>query len=236
MKKISIVKAGIGLALASLTTLSLAPVVFAEPYGWTPQVDFSNQGPPRCGDPKPDKAPILLQPNHQVLPKKPKNGEVVLYWHKVPGASGYNVYYGLSPKNYIYTAPDIGDTNNFTVTHLANKTYYFAVQAKKGCAASGLSNEWAGRAGGGGVTLAAASGFVPVRKTGTTVNNVNQTTPEPSPTKATAVQGITAPPATVNYQPPVRPQTATRTPTAVPTPQPKQSWWLNILKWIGLAR
>jgi hypothetical protein len=83
--------------------------VKAEPYGWSPQVDFSNQGPPKCTDSKPDKAPILLQPNHPVLPKKPKKGEVVLYWHRVPGATGYNVYYGLTPKNYIFSAPNVGD-------------------------------------------------------------------------------------------------------------------------------
>ena len=115
--------------------------VKAEPYGWSPQTDFSNQGAPSCSDSKPDKEPILLQPNHPVLPKKPKKGEVVLYWHKVPGATGYNIYYGLSPKNYIFSAPNIGDTNNFTVGYLPNKVFYFAVQAKKGCAAGALSKE-----------------------------------------------------------------------------------------------
>ena len=240
MKKISIAKAGVSLALASLTALSLTPVVFAEPYGWSPQVDFSNQGPPACTDSKPDKAPVLLQPNHPSLPKKPKKGEVVLYWHTVPGANGYNVYYGLSPKNYIYTAPNLGNTNNFTVSFLANKTYYFAVQAKNGCSAGALSQEWAVRPGGGSVSLV-ANGFVPVQRqsTGTPKKStvVVQPVEEPSPTKSSSVQGVnaTAPPV---YQQPVRSQTTTRVPT--PTPQPQGSWWDNffngLLKGLGLKR
>ncbi len=248
MKKVSLTRIGIGLSLASFTALTLAPVALAEPYGWSPQVDFSNQGAPQCGNAKPNKAPVLLQPNHPVLPKKPKKGEVVLYWHKVPGASGYNIYYGLSPKNYIYTAPNLGDTNNFTVTHLAGKTYYFAVQAKNGCAAGALSNEWAGRAGGGGTALAAATGFTPVKQsTGATPKQSPSSSsntivlPTVEPTKATAVQGITAPPAKVNQQQPtVRPQsqTGTRPPTtATPTTKPQQtSWWDWVLKALGLSR
>lgn len=142
--------------------------VKAEPYGWSPQVDFSNQGPPACTDAKPDKAPILLQPNHPVLPKKPKKGEVVLYWHKVPGATSYNVYYGLSPRNYIYSAVNIGDIGNFTVGYLPNKNFYFAVQALNGCAAGTLSHEWSARPGGGGyagnpVLGTTAAKIVPVR-------------------------------------------------------------------------
>lgn len=186
-----------------------AGVVKAEPYGWSPQVDFSNQGPPKCTDSKPDKAPILLQPNHPVLPKKAKKGEVVLYWHKVPGANGYNVYYGLSPKNYIFSAPNIGDTNNFTVGFLPNKTFYFAVQAKQGCAASGLSKEWAGRPGGGGYISPVLGAFkaTPIKRT--TAPSVGQSgsgtvvVPTVQSGNNAQVKGVQTENAQPTYQPPV---------------------------------
>lgn len=231
------------ISIAVLINLTLMLVVVAgqvkaEPYGWSPQTDFSNQGPPQCTDAKPDKAPILLQPNHPKLPKKAtKAGEVVLYWHKVPGATGYNVYYGLSPKNYIYTAPDLGDTDNFTVGYLANKNYYFAVQAKKGCAASSVSNEWIGRPGKGGYYTAVAK-YTPIKKTTTT------TTPSTSggttvvlPTTAPQVQGISTgqqPTVKSNYQAPKNPVTQPKSTAVVPTQAPKpKGFWQTILGFFG---
>jgi hypothetical protein len=148
--KITASKIGIAASIVSLLLIN-AGSAFAEdrPYGWSPQTDFSNQGPPTCGNSNPDKAPALLQPNHPILPKKAKGGEVVLYWHKVPGANNYSVYYGFSPKNYIFSAPDVGDTDNLVVRFLPNKIMYFSVQARNGCAAGPLSREWAVRPGSG---------------------------------------------------------------------------------------
>lgn len=199
--------------------------VQAEPYGWSPQVDFSNQGPPVCTDQKP-KAPILYQPNHPLLPKAKGKGQIRLQWTKVPGASNYSVFYGLTPKNYIYSSPDVGNTDNFTVGYLVNKIYYFAVTAKAGCAGSSHSNEWAGRPGAGGVVLAAA-GFKPVKKTTppAKVTKPVVVTISPEPTKAAEVKGVQtqtnvqptyqAP----QYNPPQAP------PAAVPvTPKPKGFW------------
>lgn len=184
--------------LLAVIAVSARDVKAAE-YGWSPQVDFSNQGPPKCTDSKPDKAPILLQPNHPVLPKKAKKGEVVLYWHKVPGATGYNIYYGLSPKNYIFSAPNIGDTNNFTVGFLPNKLFYFAVQAVKGCAAGSLSKEWAARPGGGGYVSPVLGAFkaTPIKRTVPQVGQSGVTSAVPQ------VKGIQAPTAQPTYQPPV---------------------------------
>ncbi len=232
------------ISFAVLINLTLMLVVVtgqakAEPYGWSPQTDFSNQGPPQCTDAKPDKAPILLQPNHPKLPKKAtKAGEVVLYWHKVPGATGYNIYYGLSPKNYIYTAPDIGDTDNFTIGYLANKNYYFAVQAKKGCAASSISNEWIGRPGKGGYYTAVAK-YTPIKKTTAPYVPTSAGTTVVIPTTAPQVQGISTEkqPTTVknNYQAPkntvYQPQPTAVVPTQAPKPK---GLWQQFLGIFGL--
>lgn len=152
------------IGLVSFMYVLFSSAVMAEPYGWSPNVDNSWGGTPKCTESGP-KPPILYQPNHPVLPKAKGKGQIRLQWTKVPEASNYSVFYGLSPKNYIYSAPDIGDTDNFTVGYLANKTYYFAVSAKKGCASSGPSNEWGGRPGVGGYYVAAAPGFTAVRRT-----------------------------------------------------------------------
>lgn len=217
------------LVLAFIFFLVDIEPVKAEPYGWSPSVDNSWQGPPKCTDAKPDKAPVLLQPNHPVLPKKPKKGEVVLYWHKVPGATGYNVYYGLSPKNYIFSAPDIGDTNNFTVGYLPNKIFYFAVQAKKGCAAGNLSQEWNARPGYGGYAGLAASTGNPIVRT---------YTPPPKPvTKQTIILPTTAPDikgvdtnsnTNQNYQP-QEPYIPPSVPPAVQPAKPKAKGFFEMI-------
>lgn len=216
--------------------------VKAEPYGWSPNVDNSWQGPPTCTDAKPDKAPILLQPNHPALPQKPKNGEVVLYWHRVPGATGYNIYYGLTPKNYIFSAPDIGDTNNFTVRFLPNKLFYFVVQAKKGCAASGLSKEWAARPGGTGFASTIVLGTFPgtpiKRKTPSSVGQTNGVTvvvPTVSQSNKNAqVKGVQAEPTEPTYQAPAyKPQVAVAN---VPTPTPKpKGFFAKVLSFFGFG-
>lgn len=211
--------------------------VKAESYGWSPQVDFSNQGPPTCTDAKPDKAPILLQPNHPALPKKPtKAGEVILYWHKVPGATGYNIYYGLTPKNYIYTAADIGDTNNFTISYLANKNYYFAVQAKKGCAASSLSNEWRARPGKGGYALGGVvrgvqvvrkAVAVPSFKPDVVTTEITLPSPTTSEVKGISTQTVIQP-TQVIYQAPTK-NSGNAQNAALPTPAPKKKGFWQLL-------
>lgn len=222
MKK-KFIKLGLLSSPLLLIILGLAGPVKAEPYGWSPNVDNSWQGPPKCGDSAP-KAPILYEPNHRLLPKAKEKGAIRLQWTKVPDASNYSVFYGLTPKNYIYSAADVGDTNNFTVRFLANKKYYFAVTAKAGCAGSPKSNEWVGRPGGGGVSLA-ASGFTPVkrvvRKVATTPDTVtNPSTPDVTipvvvqPTNPPVVQGAET------YQP--QQQTVQEPPPAVPLAPKKQ--------------
>ncbi len=225
----------IGIITIPLFSL-LAGTVRAEPYGWSPQVDFSNQGPPACTDSKPDKAPILLQPNHPVLPKKPKNGEVVLYWHKVPGATGYNIYYGLTPKNYIFSVPNVGDTNNFTVGFLPNKVFYFAVQAIKGCAAGNMSKEWAARPGGSGYISPVLGTFTgtPIRRTtppsAGPSGGVTVVVPTVSQSGNNAqVKGVQAPTTQPTYRPTVYQPPVTSAP--IPTPKPKGffDWVLSLL-------
>lgn len=126
--------------------LTSATPVYADPvyYGSTPNLDNSWQGLPVCNEAKP-KAPVLYEPGNPALPQAKNPGEVRLQWTKVPEATGYNIYYGISSRNYIFSVPSLGDVDNYTVGHLENRIYYFAVQAKGSCAASELSNEWAAR-------------------------------------------------------------------------------------------
>ncbi|MBI4991389.1 hypothetical protein HZB96_04835 [Candidatus Gottesmanbacteria bacterium] len=219
--KNTLLKIGIAVSPFLFLLTGVVGKVQAEPYGWSPQVDFSNQGPPTCTDAKP-KAPILYQPNHPLLQKAKGKGQIRLQWVRVPGASNYSVFYGLTPKNYIYSSPDVGNTDNFTVGYLANKVYYFAVTAKAGCAGSKHSNEWAGRPGAGGVVLAAA-GFKPVKKTTAPAKVTQPTVLQPTQTPSVkGVQTQNVQPTTYQapqYNPPVAP------PAAVPvTPKPKGFW------------
>lgn len=231
-----------------LTGVLAAPVIFslvflvttvnAEPYGWSPNVDNSWGGTPTCTDSKPDKAPILLQPNHSLL-GRPSAGEVRLFWHKVPGATGYNVYYGLSPHNYIFSAANLPDTDRFNVRHLTARRYYFAVQAKKGCAASNLSNEWWGVPGGGGGSstggggvLGVATGFTPVKR------QVFPTLQPEEETEVTTpqVQGVEEYQQPQVYEQPTSPPVGNPQPF-VPQPTPKPlSFWQRLLKAIGLYK
>ena len=222
--KNTLLKIGIVVSPLLFFVLAAGPVK-AEPYGWSPSVDNSWQGPPTCGDAQP-KAPILYQPNHPLLPRATKPGEVRLNWIDTESdVADHNVYIGLSPKNYIQTAINVGRTNNFTVRFLANKTYYFAVQAKKGCAASKLSNEWSGRPGGGYTTvLGAASGYVPVTVTAPAIGEP-VVEPTAEPTEA-SVQGVQAEPTTYQaplYNPPTLPVR-----TVTPTPKPR-NWLQNLI-------
>ncbi|OGG30972.1 hypothetical protein A3I51_02310 [Candidatus Gottesmanbacteria bacterium RIFCSPLOWO2_02_FULL_38_8] len=217
MKKDILLKAGAITAPIIFSLVFLTTGAMAEPYGWSPNVDNSWGGPPTCTDSKPDKAPIQLPPNHSLLGAPAKN-EVRVWWHKVPGATGYNIYYGLSPHNYIFSAPDLPDTDRYYVGHLTAGRYYFAVQAKRGCAAGNLSNELWSVPGGrrlstGGVT----NNFVPARTAAPT-----PTVAAPEPTAVEAVQGVE------EYQPPVvqeNPPAVNPNPfVPLPTPKPLNFW------------
>lgn len=162
------------LVLLVVVAFSVTPVKAVE-YGTGTDPVKPWEGLPVCNDPKP-KAPVLYEPNNPVLQKAKNPGEIRLQWTKVPGASGYNVYFGLSSRNYIFSAADLGDTDNYTVKFLGNRTYYFAVQTKSGCARGPLSNEWAARPGGGGAVIVTTSAFIPVQR-----GTANETTVENNP-------------------------------------------------------
>ena len=159
------------LILGLLVLLSAVPVKAVD-YGGQPELDNSWKPLPVCTENKP-KAPILYEPNNPAIQKAKYPGEIRLQWTKVPQASNYNVYFGLSPRNYIYSATDIGNTDNYTVRFLGNRTYYFAVQSKANCAIGPVSNEWAARPGGGGTSIVPMS-FAPVQRQAAVNNEVQQ--------------------------------------------------------------
>lgn len=229
-------------SIFALLALGASPVL-AVPYGWSPQVDFSWQGPPACTDSAPP-APILYQPNNPVVPQATEKGAIRLLWTWVPSASSYSVFYGLTPGNYIYSAADIGNTNTFTVRFLGSRKYYFAVNAKGGCASSGLSNEWWGIPNGGvpsSNTLGVATGFVPVVYGAQTSINTPSYVPADNTvvTGTPSVQGVSdqrQQPTQPVYQPPVNDAGRVEQP-AVPVARPKPKGFLQwLFSLIGLGK
>ncbi|OGG33962.1 hypothetical protein A3I80_00970 [Candidatus Gottesmanbacteria bacterium RIFCSPLOWO2_02_FULL_40_10] len=224
----------LGLAIASIIPIFIlvTGIVNAEPYGWSPDVDNSWGGPPSRVGPKLDKAPILIQPNISLLPRATNPGEVRLFWHKVPGATGYHVYFGLSPGNYIFSAPDLPDTDNYTVSFLVpGRTYYFAVQAIQGYSVSDLSNEWWAVAGGssssnetGEEVLGDQTSMAPVRDT-LAYQSYEENTQENSLMQAQALDEYT--PVTTE---PVRVENQM---AAAPRPTPNQTnFWQKLIAFI----
>ena len=213
MRKNSVALVGLlGLVIASVV---FAPQVFAEAYGWSPEVNSGSKKTAACTDEK-LKAPILYEPNHPALPRAKGAGQVRLQWTKVPGANGYNVYYGLTPRNYIYSVRDLPDSSDsYTIGGLANRNYYFAVQTKKGCAAGPFSKEWGGRPNGGGF-LTAAVGAVPLQRT---------TTPIKATPAAPLVQPKVQPSAPVVLP---APRTVTPPPAAAPAPTKQVGFFESI--------
>jgi len=224
MKKVFIY--AVSLSTALLMFLVAVYPVFAESYGWSPDTSVKPPTSKVCTDVPLVDSPVLFQPNHPLLPKAKGKGEVRLVWTKVPGANNYNVYYGLSPKNYIYAAPDVGDSDNYTVKALANRTYYFAVQAMKGCAAGPLSNEWPGRPTYGGSTLAAID-FAPVQRQKvmgeTTDTEPVYTPPEPDEDEFNAPASTFRPTAEESEQP-----SDIIPPAALPKPKGFLNWLLSL--------
>jgi len=104
---------------------------------------------PTCNNEKPS-IPVLYEPNHPLFGGQKKLGEVTLHWAKADRATSYNVLYGLSPRNYIFSGLKVGDgnTTTYSVGGLnPGTTYYFTVQANNDCKPGGLSNEWGASAG-----------------------------------------------------------------------------------------
>jgi hypothetical protein len=93
----------------------------------------SNSGSPVCNDSQPN-TPYLLS-------AKPTGANAVnVSWEKVLGnADGYSIEYGPTSKNYIYSALNLGNVDNYTINGLSGGC--FAVRAWNGCADSALSNE-----------------------------------------------------------------------------------------------
>jgi len=170
----------------------------------------SAKGASVCGDEKPGQ-PVLYEPGHPLLPKATKPGSIRLNWLKASRATHYSVAYGLTSGNYIYGVPDVGNTDNFTVEGLGNRTYYFAVRAVNNCMPGPLSNEWSARArGASSLALGPATGFIPAPKI------------SPSPVKEEGpVLTPTAVP-TQEYIPPkgVTPRVERELPQVSPTPTP----------------
>jgi len=104
---------------------------------------------PTCNNEKPS-IPVLYEPNHPLFGGQKKLGEVTLHWAKADRATSYNILYGLSPRNYIFSGLKVGDgnTTTYSVSGLnPGTTYYFTVQANNDCKPGGLSNEWGANAG-----------------------------------------------------------------------------------------
>ncbi len=119
---------------------------------------------PGCTDPSPD-TPANLE-----AASGPGKGEVSLTWTKV-GADYYSLVFGGASGAYEYGAPNIGNTDQYTVRQLTQgKLYYFAIAAVRGCASSGFSNEASARAEG-------ATGGLPAKVT-------PKASPKPTPTPA----------------------------------------------------
>ena len=84
---------------------------------------------PGCSDPKPEV------PTGFYAVSGPETGEITLYW-TAPSRPYTYFYVGYSdasdwpPK---WGNPDVGDTNNYTVSGLGSGTYWFWVRAGNGC-------------------------------------------------------------------------------------------------------
>ena len=110
-------------------------------------------GTPVCNKERPS-AVVLYEPNHRLLPRATKSGELRLNWLKTSRANKYSVAFGMKPGNYIYGAADVGDTNHFVVRFLTpGKKYYFVVRGINDCMPGEWSREWSAIVGArGGVT------------------------------------------------------------------------------------
>ncbi len=99
-----------------------------------------------CGNGSKNEAPneLAIPQNVQAVAG---NGEIVLSWSEAGGATGYNVYWGLSAGIHPDTAASydgvsIGVSSPYTITGLTNGTvYYLVITATAGSLESGPSTE-----------------------------------------------------------------------------------------------
>jgi hypothetical protein len=121
--------------IAFLAVVAVTPSsVYA--YGNDNNSSPSMPSAPVCTKEKPG-TPVLFEP------KKGKPGKITLQWSPVSNATTYTLAYGLSSRNYIYGAINIGNTTKFTVQSLRpGQKYYFSVLAVNDCMPSDYSNEW----------------------------------------------------------------------------------------------
>lgn len=127
------------LSLFVISFIAVAAVLPARvnAYGNSSSNNFTMPSAPVCGKEKPD-APILFQPS-----SSSKSGKVTLSWNPVAKATTYTLAYGLSSRNYIYGAVNIGNVTSYTVNSLTpGQKYYFSVLAVNECMPSNYSNEW----------------------------------------------------------------------------------------------
>src|SRR3990167_8600544 len=130
------------LSVFVLGLLALVPLNSNLAFGYNNTTDT-----PVCSKQAPSQV-VLYEPNHRLLPKATKSGEVRLNWLKTRNANKYTVAFGVKPGNYIYGAADVGDTNNFTVRFLTpGKKYYFVVRGVNDCMPGAWSREWAASTG-----------------------------------------------------------------------------------------
>jgi hypothetical protein len=172
--------------------------------------NISTPSAPSCDNEKPG-TPILFEPHHPLFGDEKKLGEVTLHWTKAERATSYNILYGLSPRNYIYSALQIGNGNTTTYSVAGlnpSKTYYFTVQANNGCKPGGLSNEWGANAG----NFFAASAPMDVLGAKTKKTLTTKTAAQLTPS-------ITAEPTTVS-------------PTIIPVQKEDYSFFGKILKFV----
>lgn len=89
-------------------------------------------------------------------------GTIKLAWDSVPGATGYNIYYGTSPNNYSIVI-DVGNTTQTTLTGITDCVDYYVSakaynQAGEGAQFADEINGWARPVVAGGSTISATQG------------------------------------------------------------------------------
>jgi hypothetical protein len=97
-----------------------------------------NHGSEACTSEKPKTAPVLLSWT------KTGVNQVTLHWSKVAGVQYYTVSFGLKSHKPIYGDPHVGDgnTTSTVINGLSGSTtYFFTIEAGKGCVHSDSSNE-----------------------------------------------------------------------------------------------
>jgi hypothetical protein len=199
--------------------------------GDAPTFAGSTTEPPVCNKEKPSQV-ILYEPNHYLLPKATKPGEVRLNWLKVDKATTYTIAFGLASHNYIYGLPDTGNTDNFTVGNLSiGKTYYFVVRGVNDCMPGPWSREWSVKVGRGSSTSLLTKVYANSTKIITPVNISATISTEVVATPTPAITIIeTPPPAQPEAETTYAPRQIIPTPEPLPPPTPEPDFFQKIIK------